>query len=58
MLFQLEFGIKEIYDIKRKVNLREAVKGIAVKNGKILMVKSNKGDFKFPFISIKRFKFS
>jgi 8-oxo-dGTP pyrophosphatase MutT (NUDIX family) len=48
MQFQLTIGLQEKHDESIKLNYREAVRAIAVKNGHILMVKSNKGDFKFP----------
>jgi 8-oxo-dGTP pyrophosphatase MutT (NUDIX family) len=46
MSFQLTLGIKEISI--SKINSREAARAIVIKNGLVLMVKSNKGDYKFP----------
>lgn len=46
MYFEANFGIfDEAID---KDRFRHTVKGIAIKDGKILMIRSNRGDFTFP----------
>lgn len=51
MLFNLELGLrkKANYNMKKRV----AVRAIIIKNNTILMVKNNKGDYKFPGGGIK-----
>lgn len=46
MFFEIPLGITDIHD--GKVNQREAVRAIVIRNGLLLMVKTNKGDMKFP----------
>ena len=48
MIFNYTFGLQKINTENIKVNRREAVRGIILYNDKILMVHSNKGDYKFP----------
>lgn len=45
MLFNLKLGIN---DTSSNIIRREAIRGIVFKNDSILMVRSNKGDYKFP----------
>ena len=53
MLFNLTFGIQETDKEKVKVNFREAVRAVIFKDGKLLMVKSNRGDYKLPGGGVK-----
>lgn len=48
MLFNQVLGIQSIDKEQVKVNAREAVRAVILKKDKILMVHSNKGDYKFP----------
>lgn len=48
MIFNYELGVKKEHMKNRKVNYRQAVRGIIFKDNKILMVHTNKGDYKFP----------
>lgn len=48
MIFNYELGLKKEHMENRKVNYRQAVRGIIFKDSKILMVHTNKGDYKFP----------
>lgn len=48
MFFNLTIGIQGTDKEKTKVNFREAVRAVVFKDGKLLMVKSNKGDYKLP----------
>lgn len=48
MIFRYELGLKKEHMENRKVNYRQAVRGIILKDNKILMVHTNKGDYKFP----------
>lgn len=52
MYFNEVLGIKEIKD--KAVTTREAVRAISIKNNKILMIKTNKGDYKLPGGGIKK----
>lgn len=45
-MFNEVLGIKK--DASKDIHYREAVRAVIIKNDKILMVKSIKGDFKFP----------
>lgn len=51
MLFNIELGLrkKSNYNIKKRI----AIRAIIIKNNTILMVKNNKGDYKFPGGGIK-----
>lgn len=48
MLFNYVLGIEEVDKEKVKVNHRETVRAIILKDNNILMVHCNKGDYKFP----------
>lgn len=48
MIFNYELGLKKEHTENRKINYRQAVRGIIFKDNKILMVNTNKGDYKFP----------
>lgn len=48
MLFNHVLGLQEVNKEKVNVNYREAVRAIILQNNNILMVHSNKGDYKFP----------
>lgn len=48
MIINLEIGIKEVNKELVKVSYRTAVRAIIIQNGNILMVHTNKGDYKFP----------
>ena len=45
--FDLAFGLKEI-PLYGKTKFREAVRGIVLRQEMVLMIKTNKGDYKFP----------
>lgn len=48
MIFNNILGIQELDEKSTKVRYREAVRAVIIKDGKLLMVHSNKGDYKFP----------
>jgi len=48
MLFRITLGMPKNREGKATVNQREAVRAIVIRNGLLLMLKSNKGDMKFP----------
>lgn len=48
MVFNYELGIKEINIEKQKINHREAIRSVIFKDNNLLMVHTNKGDYKFP----------
>ncbi len=48
MIFNFTFGLHKSNTENVKVIRREAVRGIVISNDKILMVHSNKGDYKLP----------
>lgn len=48
MLFNYVLGLQEISKEKVNVNYREAVRAIILQNNSILMVHTNKGDYKLP----------
>ena len=48
MIFNYVLGIKETDKTHVKIIKREAVRAIILNNDNILMVKSNRGDYKFP----------
>ncbi len=54
MLFNKLFEIDKVSDSIENINFREAVRGIIVKNNKILMVHSKNQDYKFPGGGIKK----
>ncbi|WP_066496710.1 NUDIX hydrolase [Abyssisolibacter fermentans] len=47
MIFNYALGLKEV-DKKMNVNYRKAIRAVVFQNGKILMVGTNKCDYKFP----------
>jgi 8-oxo-dGTP pyrophosphatase MutT (NUDIX family) len=47
MLFEKLFGIETV-EVDLKTNYRNAVRAIIVRNGKILLIHSNRGYYKFP----------
>ena len=47
-------GIQRIKDPKVKITTRHAVRAIIIQDNKILMVHTNKGDYKFPGGGIKK----
>lgn len=54
MLFNKLFEIDKVSESIGSVNFREAVRGIIIKNNKILMVHSKNKDYKFPGGGIKK----
>lgn len=54
VLFNKLFEIDKVSDSIEKVNFREAVRGIIIKDKKILMVYSKNKDYKFPGGGIKK----
>lgn len=54
MLFNKLFEIDKVSDSIGSVNFREAVRGIIIKDNKILMVHSKNQDYKFPGGGIKK----
>lgn len=53
MIFEFTLGIQEIEKQNVKINHRKAVRAIIIKSSNILMVNSNKGDYKFPGGGVK-----
>lgn len=47
MIINFTLGLTELDD-KKKIFLREAIRGIIIKNGLLLLVQTNKGDYKLP----------
>lgn len=47
-MFQIQYSTFEETARDYKVNQRSAIKGVAIKNGSILLIKTKKGDLKFP----------
>ena len=54
MMFNKLFEINKVSDSIGNVNFREAVRGIIIKDNKILMVHSKNKDYKFPGGGIKK----
>jgi len=54
MIFNKLFEINKVSDSIGNINYREAVRGIIIKNNKILMVHSKNKDYKFPGGGIKK----
>lgn len=54
MILNEILGIQKIKDKDTKVTTRQAVRAVVFKNNLILMVHTNKGDYKFPGGGIKR----
>ncbi|WP_163195103.1 NUDIX hydrolase [Clostridium thermarum] len=48
MLFNYELGLKGFNEECVKINHREAVRAIIIRDNMLLIVHSNKGDYKFP----------
>jgi 8-oxo-dGTP pyrophosphatase MutT (NUDIX family) len=48
MVFNFEIGTVKADNKTVKVNYREAVRAVIIKDNNVLMVNSNKGDYKFP----------
>ena len=48
MVFNYSFGMQKVKDGNIKVNHREAIRAIVLNDSKLLMIHSNKGDYKFP----------
>lgn len=53
MIFKKVFEMDKVYDSIEKVNFREAVRAIIIKENKVLMVHCKNGDYKFPGGEIK-----
>lgn len=54
MIINEVLGIQTIKDPKIRITTRQAVRAIVIKDNKILMVHTNKGDYKFPGGGIKK----
>ena len=54
MIINEILGIQRIKDPKVKITTRHAVRAIIIQDNKILMVHTNKGDYKFPGGGIKK----
>ena len=54
MIFNKTFEINKVSDSIGNINFREAVRGIIIKDNKILMVHSKNQDYKFPGGGIKK----
>lgn len=54
MIINEVLGIQTIIDPKIRITTRKAVRAIIIRDNKILMVHTNKGDYKFPGGGIKR----
>lgn len=54
MIINEILGIQKVKDPKTKITTRQAVRAIVIKDNKILMVHTNKGDYKFPGGGIKK----
>jgi len=54
MIFNKTFEINKVSDSIGNINFREAVRGIIIKDNKILMVHSKNKDYKFPGGGIKK----
>jgi 8-oxo-dGTP pyrophosphatase MutT (NUDIX family) len=48
MIFHEVFGNQKINENDVKINYREAVRAVIIQENKILLIQSNKGDYKFP----------
>ena len=56
MIINEVLGIQKIIDPKIKITTRQAVRAIIIRENKILMVHTNRGDYKFPGGGIKKFE--
>ena len=54
MQFQLQFITDELPQTPVHINQRTAVRGVIHYQNKILMVQTNRGDYKFPGVAWKR----
>lgn len=54
MIFNKLFEIDKVNDSIGNINFREAVRGIIIKDSKILMIHSKNNDYKFPGGGIKK----
>lgn len=54
MIINEILGIQEVKDQNAKITTREAARAIVLKGSKILMVYTNKGDYKFPGGGVKK----
>lgn len=54
MILNEVLGIQEIKDNNTRITTRQAARAVILKDGKILMVHTNKGDYKFPGGGVKR----
>lgn len=54
MILNEVLGIQEIRDNNIQITTRQAVRAVILKNGKILMVHTKKGDYKFPGGGVKK----
>lgn len=54
MIIDEILGIQKIKDPKIRITTRQAVRAIVIQNNKILMVHTNKGDYKFPGGGVKK----
>lgn len=54
MILNEVLGIQEIRDKSTRITTRRAARAVILKGGKILMVHTNKGDYKFPGGGVKR----
>ena len=54
MILNEVLGIQEIKNHNIRITTRQAVRAVILKDGKILMVHTNKGDYKFPGGGVKR----
>lgn len=54
MIINETLGIQKVNNSRIKIVTREAVRAVIVKDNKLLMVRTNRGDFKFPGGGIKR----
>lgn len=54
MIFNKLFEIDKVTDSIGNINFREAVRGIIIKNNRILMIHSKNNDYKFPGGGIKK----
>jgi len=55
MIINLVLGLTEL-EHEKKVNVREAVRGIVIKKDGILLVQTNKGDYKIPGGGVKSYE--
>ncbi|MEG1254933.1 NUDIX domain-containing protein [Clostridium sp.] len=54
MVFNEVLGVLEFDKKNTRITSRKAIRGVAINNGKILMVLSNTGDYKFPGGGVKK----